>query len=386
MPSSDTVSVPIETAKAVTDTVLRKRGHGAADAALIADMLLWAQMRGNNQSLVKVPTGGMDPTEGASAPTVEHESKLGIKINGNRCPGIVGLSLVTDHVLRKVAEHGMALGALHGTCTGTGPIGYYCRRIAEAGFIGLVMCQSSELMAPYGGYKALYGTNPLAYGIPRKKQRKSSDAEGAASTVSSPPPIVFDAAMSGMAFFGLHELRAAGKPVPPGLAYDADGNETADPVAALAGALRTFDNGPKGSHLAMMVELLGGALAGGDVEEKRARRNWGTTVLAIDPDILGGGAAFLDSVEAFVARYKAQPTLADKKKREAAEKAKEGDGADTVATGTAVGNGEEKREKEQTYLSLPSERSEAIFEASLAKGSVDVIASVWADMLKLAEQ
>ena len=98
----------------------------------------------------------------------------------------------------------------------------------------------------------------------------------------------------------------------------------------------------------------------------------------------------MDSVEAFVARYKAQPTIADKKKREAAEKekAKEGDGADTVTATTAGGNGEEKKEEneERTYLSLPSERSEAIFEASLAKGSVDVIASVWADMLKLAEQ
>ena len=43
-----------------------------------------------------------------------------------------------------------------------------------------------------------------------------------------------------------------------------------------------------------MVEILGGALAGGAVEDKLASRNWGSLLLALDPALAGNGdvAAF----------------------------------------------------------------------------------------------
>lgn len=372
--SVETVNVSISTATKVTNAALLKTGHSEKDAALITEMLMWAQMRKNNQSLVKVPPGSMNPIKGASDPKIEFESKLGIKIKGNLCPGIVGLTLTTDHVIRKVKEHGMAIGALYGTCTGTGPIGYYARKIAEEGFIGLVFCQSPELVAPHGGYKPLYGTNPIAYGIPRRPRRRSdvTDNSSAGDTANKNGkettadddhilPIVFDAAMSGITYFGLHELKASGQPVPAGLAYDADGNETTDPVAALSGAIRTFDKGPKGSNLAMMVELLGGALAGADMVDKEAKQNWGTTVLAIDPDILGGADGFFERVEDFVDNYRAQPTLQEKEK------------------------GSEEGKRTATRLSLPGERSEEIYKESLARGEVTVLKGVWDELLKMAE-
>ncbi len=65
----------------------------------------------------------------------------------------------------------------------------------------------------------------------------------------------------------------------------------------------------KGSNIALMVELLGGALAGGDVEDKWARGNWGNLVLAIDPEIVGPPDVFKARVAAVLARVKGATCL-----------------------------------------------------------------------------
>lgn len=111
-------------------------------------------------------------------------------------------------------------------------------------------------------------------------------------------------ATSAIAWYAVKEAKEAGQPIPADVAYDRDGRPTTDPAAALAGALRVFDRSYKGSHLALMVELLGGALGGGDVEDKWAGGNWGNLVLAIDPELLGPRDAFAAKVQAVLARVK----------------------------------------------------------------------------------
>lgn len=115
-------------------------------------------------------------------------------------------------------------------------------------------------------------------------------------------PLVLDMATSAIAWYAVKEAKEAGQPIPGDVAYDRDGRPTTDPAAALAGALRVFDRSYKGSHLALMVEILGGALGGGDVEDKWAKANWGNLVLAIDPELLGPRDAFVAKVQAIVAR------------------------------------------------------------------------------------
>ena len=55
----------------------------------------------------------------------------------------------------------------------------------------------------------------------------------------------------------------------------------------MKGALRVFDRGHKGSHLALMVELLAGALTGAAMSNKHDKQNWGSLIIALDPAILG---------------------------------------------------------------------------------------------------
>mmetsp|Transcript_371 Transcript_371/g.1103 ORF Transcript_371/g.1103 Transcript_371/m.1103 type:complete len:141 (+) Transcript_371:592-1014(+) len=80
-------------------------------------------------------------------------------------------------------------------------------------------------------------------------------------------------------------------------------------VAALSGALLVFDRSHKGSHLALMVEILAGALVGADVQNKKTANNWGTLLFAIDPAELGPTDDFHTKTEAIIARVRSARKL-----------------------------------------------------------------------------
>ena len=103
-------------------------------------------------------------------------------------------------------------------------------------------------------------------------------------------------------------MKAKGEPLPEGVAYKADGSGfTTDPAEALeGGAIATF-GGHKGAGLSLCVEMLAGVLSGGAVlgqcESKKAAKNWGHTLIAIQPDALvddfeGKAASVLAAVKA----------------------------------------------------------------------------------------
>lgn len=76
------------------------------------------------------------------------------------------LEKATRLAMAKAHEHGIAIVAAHGSGSGTGAIGYFAREIAKSGLIGIALSQSPDLMAPYGSYEPVFGTNPFAIGIP----------------------------------------------------------------------------------------------------------------------------------------------------------------------------------------------------------------------------
>lgn len=130
---------------------------------------------------------------------------------------------------------------------------YYADRIARDGYIGLIACGCPEYAAPHNATDAVFGTNPMAYGFP------TSNAEA---------PIVCDMATTADTRNGLLAAKHAGLAVGPHIGYDASGRQTTDPAAILeGGALRSWDGGPKGSALALLVELLTGPLVGAAVCE-----------------------------------------------------------------------------------------------------------------------
>jgi LDH2 family malate/lactate/ureidoglycolate dehydrogenase len=146
--------------------------------------------------------------------------------------------------------------------------------LAEQGLAAFAFVDSFSYVAPAGGSKPLYGTNPIAFAWPREGR----------------PPLVFDQATSVSARGEIQLHLRDGKPIPEGWAIGPDGEPTTDPEAALAGAQLPF-GGYKGAAFSLMVELLAGALVGDVFSfEASARDNkdggppeGGELVIAIDP-------------------------------------------------------------------------------------------------------
>lgn len=126
-----------------------------------------------------------------------------------------------------------------------GVVGWFVDRLARAGLVSLVFANTSPLVAPWGGKRPFFGTNPIAFGAPR--------AAGV--------PLVIDLSTSATARVNVIEAAAKGQPIPPGWAHDRDGRPTTDPQRALEGTVAPL-GGYKGTGLAIMVDILAAGLTG----------------------------------------------------------------------------------------------------------------------------
>lgn len=280
------MQIRVDELKQVTLQVLASSGYPPDESAAILEVLMYAQLRGNNQGVVKLIGAGMPRDKAAQTISIAKDTKLSALINGGKNTGMVVLSYATDLAIQKAREHGVGIVGTNGTNTSTGAIGYYAGRIAKQGFIGLAFAGSAEFMAMDGSYEAILGTNPLAYGIP-----------------TAGKPIVFDMATASIARFGIVEAKTAGRAIPEGVAYDAQGNITTDPAAALGGAIRVF-GGYKGGALALLVEILTHPLVSTSPDANGRKTDWGNLVIAIDPELLADRDTFETRVSAFVERIK----------------------------------------------------------------------------------
>jgi len=165
--------------------------------------------------------------------------------------------------------------------------------LAAAGLCALACTAYMPAMPPTGGSQPLFGTNPLAFGWPRKDN----------------PPVVFDLASAAMARGEIMVAAREGRQLPPGVGLDSEGNATVDPQAILDGGLLLPFGGYKGSNIAMMVELLAAGLLGERFSFEAAEHDnkdggpprGGEFLLAMDPARIAGDE-WLDHTETFFER------------------------------------------------------------------------------------
>ena len=153
-------------------------------------------------------------------------------------------------------------------------------RIAAHGMVAFAFTAAMPYVAPAGGTKPLYGTNPMAFAWPRLEH----------------PPMVFDQASSVCARGEIQLHLRDGKPIPEGWGIGPDGQPSTDPQTVLDGAQLTF-GGHKGAAIALMIELLAGALIGDVFSYEAQARDTGTGapcggefLMAIDPARCAPGA------------------------------------------------------------------------------------------------
>jgi ureidoglycolate dehydrogenase (NAD+) len=258
------------------------RGHGvpAADADAVADNLVEADLRGVDSHganllalyVSRLASGAIPPE--AEVTVVRDDGSTVLLDGGLGFGQVAGLQAIELAVDRALA-HGVATVAVRES-THLGALGYYTRRAAERGVIALAFQNGPTIVPPYGGTTQLFSTNPLSYAVPAHEER----------------PIVYDVATTTVAGNKVLLAKKRGDAtIPDGWANDAEGRPTNDTEAASVHHLQWF-GGHKGYGLALLVEVLSGALAGscfGLTEDTRstfhgkARVAKGYAFIALDP-------------------------------------------------------------------------------------------------------
>lgn len=249
-----------------------KENFNDEQAGLLADYLLWADMSGiSTQGVLKMT--GTEPIQDIKpqyASKVIRDTKLSQLIDGGRNPAPLVAFEATQAAIEKAKQHGFGIVGVRNTYSSNGAQSYYVQEIAKNNLIGLMCSRSPAATTGFGSIDPLFGTNPIGFGFPTDQE-----------------PLVFDTATSAITWYGLVLAKAKGKSIPEGVAIDSEGNITIDPDKAMSGALLPFDKSYKGAGFALMIEMLTGPLIGGAyIDNQTFGEEWGTLVLAIDPELL----------------------------------------------------------------------------------------------------
>lgn len=289
------MKISISELEDLTARAVRSYGYGEEETRVISEVLLYAQLRGNNQGVVKLIGKGIPIDPGAGAIAVERETPISARINGNRNHAMVVVKKALDIVAEKAKKSGFGIAGTFNTNTSSGAIGYFASELAKEELIGFLFGRSPERVAMHGSCEPVFGTNPLAIGIP-----------------AEPDPVVLDMSTAAISFYGLVEAETAGRDIPDDVAVDVEGRSTTSPQEAIKGAIRSFDRSHKGSGLGLIGEILAGPLVGaafcgiGD-----SKGNWGHLVFAIDPGILGDREEFIKNVGEICHKVKSSRKLPD---------------------------------------------------------------------------
>lgn len=269
------MNIPVDELRALIEKILSSKYYTPEEASKIADVFLYAELSGKDtQGLLKLM--GTEPAQSIQprhAPKIEEKTKISALVDGGGAAGPLPAQIATEKVIELAQENGFGIVGVRNTFSSVGAISYYARKLAQHDLIGIVAANSPRSVVHWGGLDLAYGTNPIAFGFPTEEY-----------------PIVFDMATSAITWYGLVRAKALGQKLPDNVAVDKDGNITTDPEEAMTGAILPFDRSYKGSGLGMVVELLGGVLPGASYVFDEGE--WGTTIMAISPNLLGDVASF----------------------------------------------------------------------------------------------
>jgi (2R)-3-sulfolactate dehydrogenase (NADP+) len=268
-------------------------GGDEQTAAALTEAVLSAERRGNTAVGVAHLFDYLDALEGGRLngtprPVVRND-RLSV-ITASADDGIAQLAFHAGRsaLLTATRECGVAVLSISDAFT-VGELGYYTSEVAAEGLVALAGANSPALMSLFDAPDALTGTNPLSFALPGQPLR------------------IIDQASSAGAWVRIRDAAAAGEPIPPGWALDADGNPTTDATAALLGPLLPF-GGVKGSNLALVIELLS-VLSGAsfsmdapDFASGDQPPRVGLFLIALDPAAFA--ADYLDRVEDHLERLR----------------------------------------------------------------------------------
>lgn len=257
----------------------------ADTARLVADALVAADASGQpGHGLSRVAAYAAQSRSGKVDGYAVAEAEIAapglLRIDAKHGFAYPAIALALESLPEMARSQGIAMAAIRRSHH-FGQGGAHCEALANKGLVALVFGNAPAAMAPWGGNKPLFGTNPIAFAAP----------------VPDQPPLVIDLAMSNVAKGKIMTAEKLGQSIPEGWALDADGNPTTDASAAMKGTMLPI-GGAKGAALAMMVDVLGGALVGASLGHQAtnffipdgAPMDIGQIIIVIDPQMSSFGA------------------------------------------------------------------------------------------------
>ena len=295
--------VPQNKLASFTAACLEKLGLAAADARLVADTLVAANLRGvDSHGVVRLPH---DATRLRHA-TVKARPSITVKRTAASAAVVEGDAGMGQLVATRAMQEAIALARANGTGAVTarnsshcGACAWFVEMAVKEGMIGLALTHTDPIMVPPGMKKIFLGSNPIAFGAP--------GGDG--------PPVIVDMSTTHAAWGKVLVARQEGKPIPADWAVDAEGRATTD-------ASRAVGLAPTGAHkgyaLAMMVEILCAHLAGvpfglhvtkmyGELDKPR---NLGHFMLALDIARFSDAKVFASQIRLLLGEIHSQGALA----------------------------------------------------------------------------
>ena len=252
--SETVITVDCEKIKNLVAKIFVASNLNENDALLVADNLVQAEMRGiRSHGLVQVANYSTFMRSGKINVNAHikqiSESPSTLAFDADFAAGSVAGKFAMKKTIEKAKKTGVAISTVK-NATHFGFAAYYALDAVQENLIGLAFTSSSFLVAPFGGYERVLGTNPICVAVPAGKRRT----------------VVFDAATSNAAYNKSFFAYTEGRPIPDDWGLDANGNKTTNPadIVKNGGALLPF-GGYKGYGLDFIVSILTAILSGGAI-------------------------------------------------------------------------------------------------------------------------
>jgi len=299
------VSIDHQDLRQLAAGILGAAGSGSEEAQVVADHLVEANLRGHDShGIGLIPMYIADRLAGHLHPNlhaelVRDDGPFGI-FDGGMGYGHVLAHEVTEWGIARARASGMAIVALRRSYH-LARLGTYGEMAVAAGLVAILFVNvvaGRQKVAPFAGADGRMQTNPICIAVPAGEHRL---------------PVILDFATSRIALGKVRVAFNEGRPVRPGTLVDASGAPATEPAVMFRepfGALLSFGE-HKGSGLALMCELLAGALIGGPANDRRDPPPAGVINnlfgIIVDPARFGDPAGFRREVDAIVAHLKASP-------------------------------------------------------------------------------
>ena len=283
--------------------VFQRVGLSRQDAEVATDSLVRAELEGaKSHGISRLAIYTKRILEGrinAQPQLTFEQSAALLKVDGDNGLGQV----VANHALQKAIpiakSHGMAGVFIRGS-NHFGTAAFYCQQACQAEMVLIATTNSPPGIAPWGGKRAFFGTNPIAFSFP----------------VQGEPPVIIDMSSSVVARGNIILADKLGEKIPRGWAMNKDGVDTEDPKEALQGSVLPF-GGVKGYALAMAVEMFSAVLSGAAFgphvnnlyKENEPPADVGHSFILIDIDQLVGVDAYYSRMDQFLQEMKQVPRI-----------------------------------------------------------------------------